>query len=182
MAGQGKVPQNDPLLQDALCIEHRVPGLCHHGFNGGLCLRKIVRCRGKLCREGGGDVFQVGQPDVDVSAPCFHAFHRFVAAGVAYDGQMQALSPGNIQRGNDPGPPLAGRDQIDVVGTLLLQIQENLCQMFHADLLAKALGADGIVLAEAAFEGAAGKEHRAAALCAADAWLLPVVQGSAGCF
>ena len=27
--------------------------------------------------------------------------------------------------------------------------------------------------------GAAGKEHRAAALCAADAWLLPVVQGSA---
>lgn len=50
---------------------------------------------------------------------------------------MQALSPGNIQRGNDPGPPLAGRDQIDVVGTLLLQIQENLCQMFHADLLAK---------------------------------------------
>ena len=37
-------------------------------------------------------------------------------------------------------------------------------------------------LAEAALEGAAGKEHRAAAPCAADAGLLPVVQGSAGGF
>ena len=57
MAGQGKVPQNDPLLQDALCIEHRVPGLCHHGFNGGLCLRKIVRRGRKLCGKGRGYIF-----------------------------------------------------------------------------------------------------------------------------
>ena len=91
-----------------------------------------------------------------------------------------APSPGNIQRGNDPGPPLAGRDQIDVVGTLGLQIEENFSQMLHADLLAQPLGADGIVLAEAAFEGAAGKEHRAAALCAADAGLLPESAGQRG--
>ena len=36
----------------------------------------------------------------------------------AVDRQMQPLRPGQIQRGNDPGPPLPGGDQIDVVGSL----------------------------------------------------------------
>ena len=49
-------------------------------------------------------------------------------------------------------------------------------------LPAQPLGADGVVLAEAALEGAAGEEHRAAAPGAADAGLLPEVQGSAGRF
>ena len=47
----------------------------------------------------------------------------------------------------------------------------------QGDLFAQPLGADGVVLAEAALQGAAGKEHRAAAPCTADAGLLPVVQG-----
>ena len=54
--------------------------------------------------------------------------------------------------------------------------------MFNGDLPAEAFGADGIVLAEAAFEGAAGEKHRAAAPCTADAGLFPVVQGRTGGF
>ena len=54
--------------------------------------------------------------------------------------------------------------------------------MFHGDLFAQPFGADGVVLTEAALERAAGEEHRAAAFGAADAGLLPVVQGRAGGF
>ena len=176
------MPQNDPLLQDALCIERRMSGLCHHGFNGGLCLCKVVRRRGKLCRQGRGYIFQIGQPDVDVPAPGFHALHRLVTAGIAQDRQVQTLCTRNVQRGNDPGLPLPRRDQIDVVGTLRLQVQKDFCQMFNGDLPAEAFGADGIILAEAAFEGAAGEKHRAAAPCTADAGLFPVVQGRTGGF
>ena len=182
MARQRQMPQDDAPLQDAVGVEYRVPGLGHHGFNGGFCLSKVVRCGGKFRRQGGGDVFQIGQPDVDVPAPGLHILHGLIAAGVAHNGQMQALCPGKIQCGSDPGPPLAWRDQIDVVGSLCLQAEKDFGQMLHADLLAQPFGADGEVLAEAALEGAAGKEHGAAATGAADAGLLPEMQGSAGGF
>ena len=68
------------------------------------------------------------------------------------------------------------------MGSLRLQVQKDLGQALYRDLPAQPLGADGVVLAEAALEGAAGEEHRAAAPGAADAGLLPEVQGSAGRF
>ena len=57
MTRQRQMPQNDPLLQDAVCIEHRMPRLRHHGLDGGLCLGKIVRRGGKLCGQGRGHIF-----------------------------------------------------------------------------------------------------------------------------
>ena len=54
--------------------------------------------------------------------------------------------------------------------------------MLHGDLLAQPLGADGIVLAEAALEGAAGEKDCAAAFGAADAGLFPEMQGRPGDF
>ena len=95
---------------------------------------------------------------------------------------MQPLHPGQVEGGDDPGPPLPRRDKIDVVGSLRLQVQKDLGQALYRDLPAQSLGADGVVLAEAALEGAAGEEHRAAAPGAADAGLLPEVQGRAGRF
>ena len=76
----------------------------------------------------------------------------------------------------------AAGDKVDVVGSLRLQVQKDLGQMPDGDLLTEPLGADGVVLAEAALEGAAGKEHRAAAPCAADARLFPEMEGGAGGF
>ena len=182
MARQGKVAQDHAPLQDALAVKNRVPGLSHHGFNGGPGLCKIVRRGGKLCRKGRRNIFQVGQPDVDEAAPGMHALHGLVAAGVADDGQMQPLCPGQVEGSDDPGPPLPRRDKVDVVGSLRLQVQKDLGQALYRDLPAQSLGADGVVLAEAALESAAGEEHRAAAPGAADAGLLPEVQGSAGRF
>ena len=95
---------------------------------------------------------------------------------------MQPLRPGQVEGCDDPGPPLPRRDKVDVVGSLRLQVQKDLGQALYGDLPAQPLGADGVVLAEAALEGAAGEKHRAAAPGAADAGLLPEVQGSAGRF
>src|SRR5699024_2336972 len=83
-------------------------------------------------------------------------------------------------RGDDPGLPLPRGDQVDVVGPLPLQLQKNAGQALHGDLLAKALGADGVVLAVAAFEGAPREKDGAAAPGAADAGLLPEVEGGPG--
>ena len=156
--------------------------LRHHSLDGGPGLGEVVRRRGKLGGEGRGDVLQIGQPDVDRAAPRLHALHRLVAAGVADDGQTQPLGPGNVQRRDDPGPPLAGGDEVDVVGALLLQIEENFGQMLYRDLFAQSLGADGVILAETTLEGAAREKHGAAASGAADAGLFPEVQGRAGGF
>lgn len=180
MAGQGEVAQDDALLQDAVCVEDRMAGLGHHGLNARFRRREIVRCSGKLRREGRGNIFQVGQPDIDVPPPALDAVQRFVAAGVADDGQVQPLGAGFVQRREDPRLPLAGGDKVDVVGPLRLKVEEDLGQMLHRDLFAQPLGADGVVLAEAALQGAAGEKHRAAAPCAADAGFLPEVEGGAG--
>ena len=176
------MPQDDAFLQDAVRIEDRVPGLCHHGFDAGSGHRKVIRRGRKLGGQGRGDVLQVGQPDVDIPPPALDALQRLVAAGVADNGEVQPLRPRQVERSDDPRLPLAGRDQIDVVRALRLQVQKDLGQMPDGDLLAEPLGADGVVLAEAALEGAAGKEHRAAAPCAADAGLFPEMEGGAGGF
>ena len=68
------------------------------------------------------------------------------------------------------------------MGALLLQIEENFGQMLYRDLFAKTFGADGVILAETTLEGAAREKHGAAAPGAADAGLLPEVQGSPGSF
>ena len=182
VAGQGQMPQDDAFLQDAVRIEDRVPGLRHHGFDAGSGHRKVIRRGRKLGGQGRGDVLQVGQPDVDIPPPALDALQRLIAAGVADNGEVQPLRPRQVERSDDPRLPLAGRDQIDVVRALRLQVQKDLGQMPDGDLLAEPLGADGVVLAEAALEGAAGKEHRAAAPCAADAGLFPEMEGGAGGF
>src|SRR5699024_357895 len=101
---------------------------------------------------------------------------------VADDGQAQPGGPGLVQRGGDPGLPLPRGDQVDIVGPLALQLQKNAGQALHGDLLAKALGADGVVLAVAALEGAPREKDGAAAPGAADAGLLPEVEGGPGHF
>ena len=182
VAGQGEMPQDHALLQDALGIEYRMPGLPQHFLDGGFCLREVIRRGRKIRREGRGYIFQISQPDVDIPVPCPDALDGLVSAGVADDGEGEPLRPRCIQRREDPWPPLPGGDEVDVVGTLPLQVEEDLRQVLHRDLFAETLGTDGIILAEAAFQGAAGEEHGSAAAGAADAGFLPEVQGSAGGF
>ena len=171
------MPQDHPAAQHPVGAVDREARLVHHGLDGLLCHRKVVGGGAHLGREGGGDVFQVGQPDVDEALPAPDAVRRLVAAGVADDGQVQPGVPGQGQGGDDPGLPLPRGDQIDVVGPLCLQVQKDLGQPLHRDLLAKTLGADGVVLAVAALEGAPREKDGAAAPGAADAGLFPEMQG-----
>ena len=73
---------------------------------------------------------------------------------------------------------LGGCHQIDIVGTGILQFQEDFGQPLLCDLLSKAYTAYGIILAETAAERTARKKYSAAAVGAADTWLFPMVQGS----
>ena len=70
--------------------------------------------------------------------------------------------------------------QIDVVGALFLKTQENLCQPFRGEFFAQSFLTDLIILAETAFQTAAGEEHSAASSGAADTGLFPVVKSSTG--
>ena len=179
---QGQMPQDDPLLQKAVLVKDGAAGLGHHGLDGGFGHLEVIGRGREPGRQGRGDVFQVGQPDVHIALPAPDAVQRLVTAGVADDGQAQPAGPRLVQRGDDPGLPLPRRDQVDVVGALALQVEEDFRQAPDADLLAKALGADGVVLAVAAFEGAAREKDGAAAAGPADAGLLPEMEGGAGHF
>ena len=68
------------------------------------------------------------------------------------------------------------RDKVDVVCALLLKLQKNIRQAPGGYLPPEISGADAVILAVAALQRAARKEHRAAALCAGDAGLLPEMQ------
>ena len=89
---------------------------------------------------------------------------------------VSAMNVGDVLKAD----VFAAGDKVDVVGPLRLKVEEDLGQMLHRDLFAQPLGADGVVLAEAALQGAAGEKHRAAAPCAADTGFLPEVEGGAG--
>lgn len=58
------------------------------------------------------------------------------------------------------------RDKVDVVCALLLKLQKNIRQAPGGYLPPEISGADAVILAVAALQRAARKEHRAAALCA----------------
>ena len=66
---------------------------------------------------------------------------------------------------------LGGCHQIDIVGTGILQFQEDFGQPLLCDLLSKAFTAYGIILYFL-------RAVRSAAVGAADTWLFPMVQGS----
>ena len=137
---------------------------------------EIIRRAAVFFSQRRRNVFEVGQVDLHLSLQGAERLHPLIAAGVPHHGHRQRLR----QRLQDPGRELGGAHQIDIVGPLGNQLFEDLPQARGRDLLSKAPGADGAVLAESAPEGAAGEKHRAGAPGAADAGFLPEVQGRPG--
>ena len=72
------------------------------------------------------------------------------------------------------------RHQVDVVGTLVLQLQHNLDQTLGRNLKTEIARRDLVVLAVDAFERATAKENRARAGLARDGRLLPHMKRGAG--
>lgn len=81
-----------------------------------------------------------------------------------------------VQGRKDPGQILGGSDQIDVMGALLLQAEEDIGQSAYAQLLSQIFLTDGMVLAETAAQGASAEKYGSTAPGSADAGLLPVVK------
>ena len=75
---------------------------------------------------------------------------------------------------------MGGGDEIDVVGPLSDQLLKNGPEPLGRYIPAEALRRNGVVLAVAAAQGAAGEKHGAGAVSAGDGRLLPVVEGGAG--
>ena len=174
------MPQDHALLQQAVFIKFGSAGLEDHLPHRPAAYLKIIRRGGIFGRELRRNILYVRQPYVHNAVQLLNRLQRLVAAGVVHDGNGKSPGLGLLQGFQHPGQPLGGSDQIDVVGALLLQFQKDLGQALGVDGLAQALLADFIVLAVAALQAAAGKEHGAAAFAAADAGLLPVMQRRAG--
>ena len=103
----------------------------------------------------------------------------FITAGVVNDGNGQA-GRGQIQRFQHPRQIVLRCDQINVVGTLFLQPQENIRQGPGGYFFSEILRTDGKILAIAALQRTAGKKYRARSACAGNARLFPKMKGSAG--
>src|SRR5699024_11313621 len=100
--------------------------------------------------------------------------HLLVAAAVVDDWNVQ-LRAHPVQDRQDGGKELGGGDEVDVSGTFVLQLKKDFSQPVRGEDLSHLPLADGIVLAVAAFQGAAGEEDSAASAFPADTGLLPEV-------
>src|SRR5699024_9945813 len=80
----------------------------------------------------------------------------------------------------DPRKKVGPGYQIDIMGSLFLEIQKDPGQLFRRNLFTQSFLADLVILTVTAFQRAAGKEYSSASSGAADTWLLPVVESSAG--
>ena len=68
---------------------------------------------------------------------------------------------------------MGGGDQIDIMGSLTLQFQKNFTESLCGNIFAIVFVAQFVVLAENAFESAAGKEYGSAAVGSTDARFFP---------
>ena len=178
------MPHNDALLQIPVRVVHRCAGLQKHLPQR--CVRhgRVVPRGGKLRCQRTVRVLVIRQPDVHMPGQRPDGVHRLIPTRVVDDGQGKALRPRGIQRGSDPRQILRCRDEVYVFRPVVLQIHKNLGQPLHRNRLADLALTDRVILAIAAFQRAAAEKHRAApgfgVRVAAQARLLPVVQGGAG--
>ena len=178
------MPHDDAPLQVAVCIIDRRAGLYKHLAQGGICHGGVILCAGKLRRQRAVAILIVGKPDVHIPGQCADSLNGFIAAGVVDNRQGKARRSGSIQCLCHPGQIVGRRDQIQIFGAAVLQLHKNIGQPLGGDRLAHLTLTDGVVLAVAAPQGAAAEKYRAAPGggigVAAQAGLLPVVQGGAG--
>ena len=160
-------------------FHHGFSGTLDHGPDGADGPLVIVRCGGEPSGEGRVIVFDIREPDGDIGGQQADGFLGLIATGVIYhgDGELSADRLQGLQHGGKIG---GGGHQVDVVGTFILQFQEDFRKPAGRDGLSEVLLTDFIILAEAAPQGAAGEEYRAAAALPADNRLFPWMKGSTG--
>lgn len=153
--------------------------LSYHLHDSFRCNRKIVFSAG----ISGGDlrtvVFKVRQPDIYIISKSHDSFYPFITAAVIDNGDLKLVF-NLIQSRKDPRKIVGGGYQIDVVGALILQLQENVGKLVYREFFSVKFLTDLVILAETAAQSTAGKEQSAASAEAADTRFFPMVQGSSG--
>ncbi len=81
-----------------------------------------------------------------------------------------------IQGFENRGKVLGGSYEIEIVRTLFLKLEKNVCQLFFRDFFSKSLAADGIILAITTAQSTAAEKNCSASVSSADAGFFPVVK------
>src|SRR5918992_1987482 len=171
-----EVTDDEPFSGESAVIEDEVADLAMHLLDvrahdvGVLALAEVatsVLPRPEL---------DVGHVDVHDALHQLEAVRAVVGARVVDDRQLEALAQGDRERLEDLRHDMLGRDPVDVVTAVLLELEHHAGQALAGDLLALDLPADVEVLAEDAAQVAAAEEDRARAAPAAQAVLLAEVR------
>ena len=156
--------------------EERFRTLADHFLQGLGGVLEIIRRVGISKRQSGRDVFEIGQPDVHQALQSLNGFHPLIGAGVIDDRECQALVFGVPQGPDHLGKEMFCRDQIDIVGTLLLQRHKDFRQPSGRQLRPGHGLGDGIVLAEYTAHIAAGEKDGARAPAAGNNRLFMIIE------
>ena len=166
----------DQALLAAILVVARLARLLHHGGKGRQRHLGVVGRTGVAARERGIGVLEVGEISVYEAPVRTHGLHRLVAARIPQHGQPHAGLPCQRHGFANLRPIVGGGHAVDVQGPGSLELAHDGRQAFHGDRAGVLAESDVGVLAVHAAQGAAGEEHRAAAVLAGNRRLLPKVQ------
>ena len=183
MPRQHQVTHDHAALHEPVLVHQLSPAAfdlaCHlrqarHGHT------RVVLNVGERLRKPRIGIFKVGKPHVDQIAERRHGTRALITARVVDDWDGQPARPCRGNRSRQQVRVVCRRHQVNIVRTLVLQLQHNLDQALGRNLKPKIARRDLVVLTIDAFERAAAKEDRARTGLARDRRLLPHMKRRAG--
>lgn len=143
MAGKDHVADDDAFLHKGrICfLPHRGACLPYHLEDGQGGAFKVITGMGISEGQTVIIIFEVRKPDIHVIFQGQDGFNGFITAAVVDNGDGK-FGPGKVQGGRDMGQVLGGGHQIDVMGALVLQVQEDAGQMSCGQFFPEVLAAE----------------------------------------
>ncbi len=177
--GEREMADHDAALHEAVSDDGGA-GLAVHFGNGGRGDREIVRRMGVAHGIAVGEIFQVGQVDVDEAGERFQRLTLDVGGSIQGDGDVESLGFGQSHRLPQSMKIVVCCDEVNVVATMVLQVQHDFGELGGGEGGAVGVAGNGAVLTETAGHGTAAEKDGSGAVGAGQNGLLPVVRGGAG--
>ena len=167
---------DDHTFSQFLALPLGRPHLPHHFPDGSSGHGKIVFRTGQPLRQRIISIFHVRQVDIHLALQHLQRFDPLIAAAVVYNGNGELF----LQRRQNTGQKMGGRHKVDVLRPLVDQFLHHLPQLTAVHRRTHRSATDGFVLAVGAFQGAAAEENSAAAACACQSRLFPLMKHRLG--
>ena len=167
----------------------RVGTLAHHFRYGGRGAGEIIRCPGVKRGKTGRDILEIGKPDIHKPLQGSDCLNLFIAAGIVDNGNRKPFCLGPPKGGNDQRDEVLRSHEIDVVGTLCLQLKAYFCKPLRSEGDPAGDGRSTRILPGArnlpvltvdASQTAAGEKHGAASFFARDDRFLCIIERRSG--